>query len=159
MISDDQEGIIDLPADAPVGKSYADWAGASDPVIEINLTPNRPDCTGVAGIARDLGATSIGAYKDRIPKPVKGTFPCPVNVTLDFGKTPSLCPAFGLRLVRGVKNGPSPDWLQKRLAAIGCAHQALVDIRTSSPSTADGHCMYSTPPRSTAISRCAVREW
>jgi len=129
MISDDHEGIIDLPADAPVGKSYADWAGASDPVIEINLTPNRPDCTGVAGIARDLGATSIGAYKDRIPKPVKGTFPCPVSVTLDFGKTPSLCPAFGLRLVRGVKNGPSPDWLQKRLTAIGLRPiNALVDI-------------------------------
>ncbi|MFY9756079.1 MAG: phenylalanine--tRNA ligase subunit beta, partial [Pseudolabrys sp.] len=129
MISDDHEGIIDLPADAPVGKSYADWAGASDPVIEINLTPNRPDCTGVAGIARDLGATSIGAYKDRIPKPVKGTFPCPVKVTLDFGKTPSLCPAFGLRLVRGVKNGPSPDWLQKRLTEIGLRPiNALVDI-------------------------------
>ncbi|MFZ0067162.1 MAG: phenylalanine--tRNA ligase subunit beta [Pseudolabrys sp.] len=129
MISDDHEGIIDLPADAPVGKSYADWAGASDPVIEINLTPNRPDCTGVAGIARDLGATSIGAYKDRIPKPVKGTFPCPVNVKLDFGKTPSLCPAFGLRLVKGVKNGPSPDWLQKRLTAIGLRPiNALVDI-------------------------------
>jgi phenylalanyl-tRNA synthetase beta chain len=129
MISDDHEGIIDLPADAPVGKSYADWAGASDPVIEINLTPNRPDCTGVAGIARDLGATSIGAYKDRIPKPVKGTFPCPVNVRLDFGKTPSLCPAFGLRLVKGVKNGPSPDWLQKRLTAIGLRPiNALVDI-------------------------------
>jgi phenylalanyl-tRNA synthetase beta chain len=129
MISDDHEGIIDLPADAPVGKSYADWAGASDPVIEINLTPNRPDCTGVAGIARDLGATSIGAYKDRIPKPVKGAFPCPVKIKLDFGKTPSLCPAFGLRLVKGVKNGPSPDWLQKRLTAIGLRPiNALVDI-------------------------------
>src|SRR4029079_18465203 len=58
-ISDDHEGIIDLPADAPVGKSYVEWAGASEPVIEINLTPNRPDCTGVSGIARDLGATSI----------------------------------------------------------------------------------------------------
>jgi phenylalanyl-tRNA synthetase beta chain len=129
LISDDHDGIIDLPADAPVGKSYADWAGVSDPVIEINLTPNRPDCTGVAGIARDLGATSIGAYKDRIPKPVKGAFPCPVTVKLDFGKTPSLCPAFGLRLVKGVKNGPSPDWLQKRLAAIGLRPiNALVDI-------------------------------
>jgi phenylalanyl-tRNA synthetase beta chain len=129
MISDDHEGIIDLPPEAPVGKSYVEWAGASDPVIEINLTPNRPDCTGVAGIARDLGATSIGTYKDKIPKPVKGAFPCPVNVTLDFGKTPSLCPAFGLRLVRGVKNGPSPDWLQKRLTAIGLRPiNALVDI-------------------------------
>jgi phenylalanyl-tRNA synthetase beta chain len=129
MISDDHEGIMDLPADAPVGKSYVEWAGASEPVIEINLTPNRPDCTGVAGIARDLGAASVGTYKDRIPKPVKGTFPCPVKVTLDFGKTPSLCPAFGLRLVRGLKNGPSPDWLQKRLTAIGLRPiNALVDI-------------------------------
>ncbi|MFZ0400873.1 MAG: phenylalanine--tRNA ligase subunit beta [Pseudolabrys sp.] len=129
MISDDQEGIIELPADAPVGTSYVDWAGVSDPVIEINLTPNRPDCAGVAGIARDLGATSIGTYKDKIPKPVKGAFPCPVKVTLDFGKTPSLCPAFGLRLVRGVKNGPSPDWLQKRLVAIGLRPiNKLVDI-------------------------------
>ncbi|HET7911905.1 MAG TPA: phenylalanine--tRNA ligase subunit beta [Pseudolabrys sp.] len=129
MISDDHEGIIDLPADAPVGKSYVEWAGTTDPVIEINLTPNRPDCTGVSGIARDLGASSIGTYKDKIPKLVKGSFPCPVKVTLDFGKTPSLCPAFGLRLVRGVKNGPSPDWLQKRLTAIGLRPiNALVDI-------------------------------
>ena len=129
MISNDHDGIIELPADAPVGKSYADWAGISEPVIEINLTPNRPDCAGVSGIARDLGATSIGTYKDRIPKPVKGAFPCPVKVTLDFGKTPSLCPAFGLRLVRGVKNSPAPDWLQKRLTAIGLRPiNALVDI-------------------------------
>jgi phenylalanyl-tRNA synthetase beta chain len=129
MISDDHDGIIDLPADAPVGKSYIEWASAGDPVIEINLTPNRPDCTGVSGIARDLGATSIGTYKNRIPKPVKGEFPCPVKVTLDFGKMPSLCPAFGLRLVRGVKNGPSPDWLQKRLTAIGLRPiNTLVDI-------------------------------
>ena len=110
-------------------KSYVEWAGVSEPVIEINLTPNRPDCTGVNGIARDLGAASIGAFKDRTPKPVKGTFPCPVKVTLDFGPTPSLCPAFGLRLVKGVKNGPSPDWLQKRLTAIGLRPiNALVDI-------------------------------
>jgi phenylalanyl-tRNA synthetase beta chain len=128
-VSDDADGIIELPADAPVGKPYLEWAGVSDPVIEINLTPNRPDCTGVAGIARDLGATSIGTYKDKIPKPVKGSFPCPMKVTLDFGKTPSLCPAFGLRLVRRVKNGPSPDWLQKRLTAIGLRPiNALVDI-------------------------------
>jgi phenylalanyl-tRNA synthetase beta chain len=129
MISDDHEGIIELPADAPVGKSYAEWAGVSEPVIDINLTPNRPDCNGVNGIARDLGATPIGVFKDRPPKPVTGAFPCPVKVTLDFGATPSLCPAFGLRLVKGVKNGPSPDWLQKRLTAIGLRPiNALVDI-------------------------------
>jgi phenylalanyl-tRNA synthetase beta chain len=126
MISDDHEGIIELPADAPVGQSYADYAGVGDPVIEINLTPNRPDCTGVNGIARDLSATLIGDYKDNSPKPVKGAFPCPVNVTIE---APPLCPAFGLRLVRGVKNGASPDWLQKRLTAIGLRPiNALVDI-------------------------------
>jgi phenylalanyl-tRNA synthetase beta chain len=126
LISDDHDGIIELPADAPVGKSYVEWAGVSEPVIDINLTPNRPDCTGVNGIARDLGATPIGVFKDRAPKPVKGTFPCPVKVTI---KDPELCPAFGLRLVKGVKNGPSPDWLQKRLAAIGLRPiNALVDI-------------------------------
>jgi phenylalanyl-tRNA synthetase beta chain len=125
-VSDDADGIIELPADAPVGKAYAEWAGLADPVIEINLTPNRPDCTGVSGIARDLGAASIGTFKDRPPKPVKGTFPCPVKVTIDAKE---LCPAFGLRLVRGVKNGPSPDWLQKRLTAIGLRPiNALVDI-------------------------------
>jgi phenylalanyl-tRNA synthetase beta chain len=126
MISDDHEGIVDLPADAPVGASYVEWAGAAEPVIEINLTPNRPDCTGVNGIARDLGAASLGTYKDNAPKPVKGTFPCPVAVTIE---NPELCPAFGLRLVRGLKNGPSPDWLQKRLTAIGLRPiNALVDI-------------------------------
>lgn len=126
MISDDHDGIIDLPADAPVGKPYIEWAGAADPVIEINLTPNRPDCTGVNGIARDLGAASIGDYKENTPKPVKGGFPCPVSVTI---AAPDLCPGFGLRLVRGVKNGPSPAWLQKRLAAIGLRPiNALVDI-------------------------------
>jgi phenylalanyl-tRNA synthetase beta chain len=125
-VSDDADGIIDLPADAPVGKLYVEWAGLADPVIEINLTPNRPDCTGVSGIARDLGAASLGTFKDRPPKPVKGTFPCPVKVTIE---SPELCPAFGLRLLRGVKNGPSPDWLQKRLTAIGLRPiNALVDI-------------------------------
>ena len=112
QISDDHEGIIELPEDAPVGKSYPDYAGLGDAVIEINLTPNRPDCTGINGIARDLGAAGIGKFLERTPKPVKGAFPCPVKVKLDFGSTPSLCPGFALRLVKGVKNGPSPEWLQ-----------------------------------------------
>jgi phenylalanyl-tRNA synthetase beta chain len=129
QISDDHEGIIDLPTDAPLGANYAKWAGLDDPVIEINLTPNRPDCTGVHGIARDLAAADIGTFKDPAIAPVDGKFPCPVKVTLEFGATPSLCPAFGLRLVRGVKNGPSPDWLQRRLTAIGLRPiNALVDI-------------------------------
>jgi phenylalanyl-tRNA synthetase beta chain len=128
-LSDDHEGIIELPVDAPVGKPFADVLGLNDPVIEINLTPNRSDCTGVNGIARDLFAADMGAFKERTPKPVKGQFPCPVSVKLDFGSTPSLCPSFALRLVKGVKNGPSPDWLQARLRAIGLRPiNALVDI-------------------------------
>jgi len=126
QISDNHEGIIDLPADAPVGANYAQWAGLDDPVIEINLTPNRSDCTGVHGIARDLAAADMGRFLDAAIKPIKGEFPCPVAVKID---SPELCPAFGLRLVRGVKNGPSPEWLQKRLRAIGLRPiNALVDI-------------------------------
>jgi phenylalanyl-tRNA synthetase beta chain len=129
QLSEDHEGIIDLPDDAPVGQNYAQWAGLADPVIEINLTPNRADCTGVNGIARDLAAADMGKFKENTVKPVKGEFPCPVSVKLDFGASPSLCPAFALRLVRGVKNGPSPEWLQRRLTAIGLRPiNALVDI-------------------------------
>jgi len=129
QLSDDHEGIIDLPDDAPIGANYAQWADLGDPMIEINLTPNRADCTGVHGIARDLAAADMGKLKDASIKPVKGAFPCPVRVTLDFGATPSLCPAFALRLVRGVKNGPSPEWLQRRLTTIGLRPiDALVDI-------------------------------
>jgi phenylalanyl-tRNA synthetase beta chain len=127
--SSDSDGIIEMPADAPIGKPFAEVLGLNEPVIEINLTPNRSDCTSVNGIARDLGATLIGDYKENAPKRIAGTFPCPLTVTLDFGATHPLCPAFGLRLVRGVKNGPSPDWLQKRLTAIGLRPiNSLVDI-------------------------------
>ncbi len=125
-LSEDHDGIIELPADAPLGKAYAEWASLGDPVIEINLTPNRADCTGVHGIARDLGAADIGKFKDPAPKQIKGEFPCPVEVKID---DPALCPGFALRLVRGVKNGPSPEWLQRRLASIGLRPiNALVDI-------------------------------
>jgi phenylalanyl-tRNA synthetase beta chain len=129
QLSDDHEGILDLPPEAPVGARYAQWAHLDDPVIEINLTPNRPDCAGIHGIARDLAAADMGKLKDAAIKPIPGAFPCPVGVTLDFGATPSLCRGFALRLVRGVKNGPSPDWLQRRLSAIGLRPiNALVDI-------------------------------
>ena len=129
QLSDDHEGILDLPEDAPVGMRYVDWAKLGDPVIEINLTPNRADCTGVTGIARDLAAADMGKLKTLSVKQIPGTFPCPVSVKLDFGATPSLCPGFALRLVRGVKNGPSPEWLQKKLTAIGLRPiNALVDI-------------------------------
>jgi phenylalanyl-tRNA synthetase beta chain len=128
-ISEDHEGIIELPADAPVGKKFADLIGLDDPVIEINLTPNRPDCAGVHGIARDLAAAGVGKFKNAPIAPVKGAFPCPTKVKLEFGATPPLCPGFALRLVRGVRNGPSPDWLQRRLTAIGLRPiNTLVDI-------------------------------
>jgi phenylalanyl-tRNA synthetase beta chain len=126
QISDDHDGIMELATDAPLGKRYADWAGLGDPVIEINLTPNRQDCTGVHGIARDLSAADMGKFKDPAIKPVKGEFPCPVKVTVEDA---SLCPGFAMRLVRGVKNGPSPKWLQQRLTSIGLRPiNALVDI-------------------------------
>jgi phenylalanyl-tRNA synthetase beta chain len=125
-ISDDHDGIMELPADAPIGTAYAEWTGLGDPVFEINLTPNRQDCTGVHGIARDLAAADMGKFRDPAIKPVKGEFPCPIKVTVE---DPSLCPGFALRLVRGVKNGPSPKWLQKRLTSIGLRPiNALVDI-------------------------------
>ena len=79
QLSEDHEGIIELPADAPLGEIYAKWAGLDDPVIEIKLTPNRPDCTGVHGIARDLAAADMGKFIDKTVKPVKGTGACPVH--------------------------------------------------------------------------------
>ena len=126
QISEDHDGIMELPADAPVGAAYAQWAGLGDPVLEINLTPNRQDCTGVHGIARDLSAADMGRFKDPAIRAIKGEFPCPVKVTVEDA---TLCPGFALRLVRGVRNGPSPEWLQKRLTSIGLRPiNALVDI-------------------------------
>ncbi len=126
-LSEDHDGIIDLPEDAPVGVPFAKYAGLDDPVIDINLTPNRPDATSIHGVARDLAAAGLGTLKTPPVAPVAGAFDCPVKVTRDLD--PHLCPAFALRLVRGVKNGPSPEWMQRRLRAIGLRPiNALVDI-------------------------------
>ena len=129
-LSDDHEGIIELPDNAPVGGPYARFAGLDDPVIDVAVTPNRPDATGVAGIARDLAAAGLGTLRTPAPNPVEGAFDCPTRVHLEFAPQDAhLCPAFALRLVRGVTNGPSPDWMQKRLRAIGLRPiSALVDI-------------------------------
>ena len=127
-ISDSHDGIIDLPEDAPVGTSFAAYAGLDDPIIEINLTPNRPDCTSVYGIARDLAASGLGTLKPRATPSfaVEGETPVDLKIDLDDAR---LCPGFALRLVRGVKNGPSPKWMQQRLLAIGLRPiSALVDI-------------------------------
>jgi phenylalanyl-tRNA synthetase beta chain len=126
QLSDEHTGIIDLPADAPVGSSFAAYAHLDDPVIEINLTPNRPDCTSIHGIARDLAAAGLGRLKGEAIESVPGDGACPVKVTIE---APDLCPGFALRLVRGVKNGPAPKWMQQRLIAIGLRPiNALVDI-------------------------------
>ena len=129
-ISDDHNGIIDLPDDAPVGTSFASYIGLDDPVIEINLTPNRPDCTSIYGIARDLAASGLGTLKAPQQPDFKVEGETPVTVSLDFATEDRyLCPGFALRLVRGVKNGSSPAWMQKRLKAIGLRPiNALVDI-------------------------------
>ncbi|MER9682193.1 phenylalanine--tRNA ligase subunit beta [Mesorhizobium sp. M0184] len=125
-LSEEHDGIIDLPADAPVGTSFAAYAHLDDPLIEINLTPNRPDATSVHGIARDLAASGLGRLKSAPIEPIPGKGETPVKVTIE---APELCPGFALRLVRGVKNGPSPKWLQQRLLAIGLRPiSALVDI-------------------------------
>src|SRR6202041_1293911 len=118
--SEERDGILELSEDAPVGRSFAPFAGLADPVIDINLLPNRPDAMGVEGIARDLAAAGLGRFKGRAIAPVEGAFACPVTPRLDLVREDAhLAPAFALRLVRGVRNGPSPSWLQKRLAAIG----------------------------------------
>ncbi|MBN9223060.1 MAG: phenylalanine--tRNA ligase subunit beta, partial [Mesorhizobium sp.] len=125
-LSDEHNGIIDLPGDAPVGTSFASYAHLDDPVIEINLTPNRPDATSVYGIARDLAASGLGTLKSAGVEAIPGKGETPVKVVIE---APELCPGFALRLVRGVKNGPSPKWLQQRLIAIGLRPiSALVDI-------------------------------
>ncbi|MBW8320700.1 MAG: phenylalanine--tRNA ligase subunit beta, partial [Rhizobium sp.] len=127
-MSDNHDGIIDLPEDAPVGTSFASYAGLDDPVIEINLTPNRPDCTSVFGIARDLAASGLGRLKTAKAPEFKtdGETLIEVKIVLDDEK---LCPGFAYRLVRGVKNGPSPRWMQQRLLAIGLRPiSALVDV-------------------------------
>ena len=124
-LGDDHDGIIELPADAPVGMDFAEYHG-SDPVFDVAITPNRPDCMGVHGIARDLAATGLGTLKPIAVLQVEGFYPCPLPIRTD---DPDGCPAFFGRAIRGVKNGPSPQWLQDRLKSAGQRPiSALVDI-------------------------------
>jgi phenylalanyl-tRNA synthetase beta chain len=129
-LSDEHTGIIELDPKAKVGSPAAAALGLDDAVIEVAITPNRPDCLGVRGIARDLAAAGLGKLKKDSIKPVKGGFPNPIPIKLEFAKqTADACPIFAGRLVRGVKNGPSPDGLQRRLKAVGLRPiNALVDI-------------------------------
>jgi phenylalanyl-tRNA synthetase beta chain len=130
-LSEDHDGIIALPDDAPVGMRYVDYAGLGEVVFDIAVTPNRGDATGVYGIARDLAAFGLGRLRDGAiaPQPSPGG-KSPIGVALDFPQgTRPACPMFSGRLITGVTNGPSPDWLQARLKAIGLRPiNALVDI-------------------------------
>jgi phenylalanyl-tRNA synthetase beta chain len=127
-LGEDHDGIIDLPADAPVGKPFAELLGYDDPVIDIAITPNRADCLGVRGIARDLAAAGIGTLKPAPVAKVPGTYKSPVGVRFELAE-PGHCPLFVGRHFRGLKNGPSPKWLADRLIAVGLRPiSTLVDI-------------------------------
>jgi phenylalanyl-tRNA synthetase beta chain len=131
-LGDDHDGIIELAGDAPVGLAYADWAGLDDPVIDVSITPNRQDCMGVRGIARDLAAAGLGTlkplaevYRMAEVAPINGSDPAPDVATLDSEG----CPAFYAQAVSGVTNGDAPDWMRSKLKAIGQKPiSLLVDI-------------------------------
>jgi phenylalanyl-tRNA synthetase beta chain len=129
MVSDEHDGIIDLPSDAPLGELFIDYTDRNDPVIDIAITPTRPDALGVRGVARDLAARGLGTLKPAPVAAVSGSFPSPINVSIDADVMEKGCPVFYGRVVKGVKNGPSPQWLQDRLRAIGLRPiSTLVDI-------------------------------
>ena len=126
QLGDEHDGIIELAADAPVGAAFALYAGLDDPVIDVAITPNRQDAMGVHGIARDLAAAGLGTLKPVDAPQIPGAFPCPIEIRTD---DPAGCPAFYGRVIRGVRNGPSPAWLQQRLKAVGQRPiSALVDM-------------------------------
>src|SRR5438874_6111209 len=125
-LGEDHSGIIDLPGDAPVGTAFAAYAGLDDPVFDVNVTPNRQDCMGVRGVARDLAAAGVGTLKPLAIPHVEGASACPIEIHNDDTKA---CPAFFAQAIRGVRNGASPEWMQRRLKAAGQRPiSALVDI-------------------------------
>jgi phenylalanyl-tRNA synthetase beta chain len=124
-LADESEGILELDPSLKVGTPATELYGA-EPVIDFEVTPNRPDWLGVAGIARDLAAAGLGRLTTPSVEPVPGKFPCPIAIVID---APEACPVFAGRLIKGVKNGPSPAWLQARLKAVGLRPiNALVDV-------------------------------
>ena len=125
-LGEEHDGIIELPDDAPVGQSYASWAGFDDPVIEIGVTPNRGDALAIRGIARDLAAAGLGTLKPWRATDIQTRFASPI---VWRNEAPADCPWVLGRLIRGVRNGPSPDWLQRRLISVGLRPiSALVDV-------------------------------
>src|SRR5437868_2478285 len=126
QLGEDHTGIIELPEDAPVGTAFTDYAALNDPVFDVNVTPNRQDCMGVRGIARDLAAAGMGTLKPLAVPQIEGSFGCPIEIRND---DPESCPAFFAQAIRGVRNGASPEWMQRRLKAAGQRPiSALVDI-------------------------------
>ena len=130
LLNDDHDGIIELPPDAKIGEPAAKALGLGDPVIDVSITPNRGDCTSVYGIARDLAAAGIGRLREGDLSAVAGKFPSPIKTALDFpAGAENAAPMFAGRVIRGVKNGPSPQWLQDWLKAVGLRPiSALVDV-------------------------------
>ena len=130
MLGDEHDGIIELPSNAKIGDPAAKALGLTDPVIDVSLTPNRGDAASVFGIARDLAASGLGTLKDGTVSPVKGKFTSPKSIALNFPPDAAdACPLFAGRMVRGVKNGPAPKWVQDRLKAVGLRPiSALVDV-------------------------------
>src|SRR5262249_31740913 len=131
-LSDSHEGIIELGAEfaSKIGQRYVDAMGLADPVIDVKLTPNRPDCTGVRGIARDLAAAGVGTLRpERKISGVEGTYDCPIEIELEFpSEARDACPCFAGRYLSGVRNGDAPTWVQQRLMAVGLRPiNALVD--------------------------------
>jgi len=125
LLGEDHDGIIELPAGAKIGDKAAVALGLTDPVIDISLTPNRGDCTAVYGIARDLAASGLGRLREGNLSPVPGTFASPIKTHVET----DAAPMFAGRLIRGVKNGPSPQWMQDWLKAVGLRPiSALVDV-------------------------------
>jgi len=123
--AEESDGILELSDDLAIGTPAAEALGL-EAVIDFEVTPNRPDWLGVQGIARDLAAAGVGDFKDVPVEPIPGSFPCPIEVRLT---APDACPAFAGRLIRGVRNGPSPPWLQAKLKAVGLRSiSALVDV-------------------------------
>jgi phenylalanyl-tRNA synthetase beta chain len=126
QLGEEHEGIIELPENAPVGVSFADYAELNDPVFDVAITPDRADCMGVRGIARDLAAAGMGALKPLHVPEIAGSFASPIEIRIE---DPEGCPAFYGRAIRGLKNGTSPDWMRRRLKSAGQRPiSAIVDI-------------------------------
>ncbi len=125
-LGDDRDGIIEVASQAPIGSRYVDWLGLDDPIIDLKVTPNRADCLGVRGIARDLAAAGLGHLQPLYATPVRSAFRSPIAIHIEER---SACPLFLGRHLRGVRNGPSPAWLRRRLETIGLRPiSALVDV-------------------------------